>query len=81
VKISKTEYAVFVYYKLESKCKKSNKFEKVMVQNKKKNVLLVKLKFNVCKNNFKKLETEKREQNKKINDFWFPFMLFEAKKE
>jgi hypothetical protein len=36
VKISKTEYAVFVYYKLESKYKKSNKFEEVMVQNQKK---------------------------------------------
>jgi hypothetical protein len=36
VKFSKTEYAVFVYYKLESKFKKSNKFEEVMVQNQKK---------------------------------------------
>jgi hypothetical protein len=36
VKISKTEHAVFVYYKLESKYKKSSKFEEVMVQNKKK---------------------------------------------
>jgi hypothetical protein len=36
VKISKTEYAVFVYYKLESKYKKSSKFEEVMVQNQKK---------------------------------------------
>jgi hypothetical protein len=36
VKISKTEYAVFVYFKLESKYKKSSKFEEVMVQNKKK---------------------------------------------
>jgi hypothetical protein len=32
-KISKTMY---VYYKLESKYKKSSKFEKVMVQNQKK---------------------------------------------
>jgi hypothetical protein len=38
VKISKTEYAVFVYYKLESIYKKSSKFEEVMVQNQKKNV-------------------------------------------
>jgi hypothetical protein len=36
VKILKTEYAVFVYYKLESKYKKSSKFEEVMVQNPKK---------------------------------------------
>jgi hypothetical protein len=36
VKISKTEYAVFVYYKLESKYKKISKFEEVMVQNQKK---------------------------------------------
>jgi hypothetical protein len=36
MKISKTEYAVFVYYKLESKYKKSSKFEEVMVQNQKK---------------------------------------------
>jgi hypothetical protein len=36
VKISKTEYAVFVYYKLESKYKKICKFEEVMVQNQKK---------------------------------------------
>jgi hypothetical protein len=36
VKISKTEYAVFVYYKLESIYKKSSKFEEVMVQNQKK---------------------------------------------
>jgi hypothetical protein len=39
VKISKTEYAVFVYYKLESKYKKSSKFEEVMVQNQKKSVI------------------------------------------
>jgi hypothetical protein len=36
VKISKSEYAVFVYYKLESKYKKSSKFEEVMAQNQKK---------------------------------------------
>jgi hypothetical protein len=38
VEISKTEYAVFVYYKLESIYKTSSKFEEVMVQNQKKNV-------------------------------------------
>jgi hypothetical protein len=36
VKISQTENAVFVYYKLESKYKKSSKFEELMVQNQKK---------------------------------------------
>jgi hypothetical protein len=36
VKIKKTEYAVFVFYKLESTYKKSSKFEEVMVQNQKK---------------------------------------------
>jgi hypothetical protein len=36
VKISKTEYTVFVYYKQDSKYKKSSKFEEVMVHNKKK---------------------------------------------
>jgi hypothetical protein len=36
VKISKTEYAVFVHCKLESKYKKSIKYEEVMVQNQKK---------------------------------------------
>jgi hypothetical protein len=36
VKISKTEYAVFVQYKVESKYKKSSKFEEIMVQNQKK---------------------------------------------
>jgi hypothetical protein len=35
MRISKTEYAVFVYYKLESKYKKYCKIE-VMVQNQKK---------------------------------------------
>jgi hypothetical protein len=39
VKISKTEYAVDVYYKLESKYKKSSKFEEVIVQNKKKSLI------------------------------------------
>jgi hypothetical protein len=36
VKISKPEYAVLVYYKLESTHKKSSKSSKVMVQNPKK---------------------------------------------
>jgi hypothetical protein len=36
MEISKTEYAVFVIYKLESKYKKYSKFEEVMVQNQKK---------------------------------------------
>jgi hypothetical protein len=36
VKISKTEYAVFVQYEIESKYKKSSKFVEVMVQNQKK---------------------------------------------
>jgi hypothetical protein len=36
VKISKTEYAVFVYYKQVSKYKKSSKFEEFMIQNQKK---------------------------------------------
>jgi hypothetical protein len=36
VNITKTEYVVFVYYKLESKYNKSSKFEEVMVQNQKK---------------------------------------------
>jgi hypothetical protein len=35
-KILKTKYAVFVYYKLESKYKKSSKFEEVIVQSQKK---------------------------------------------
>jgi hypothetical protein len=45
VKISKTEYAVFVYYKLESKYKKSSKFEKVMIQNQQK-IMISKFKWN-----------------------------------
>jgi hypothetical protein len=48
VKISKTEYAVLVYYKLESIYKKSSKFEDVMVQNKKK---MSDLKWNASPNN------------------------------
>jgi hypothetical protein len=33
LKILKTEYAVFVFYKLQSKYKKSSKFEGFMLQN------------------------------------------------
>jgi hypothetical protein len=41
VQISKTEYADFVYDKFESKFKKPKKFEEVMVQNKKKNLISI----------------------------------------